>query len=146
MLIPSIDPLKENVKQFWNHFVTFIAMLFFFIIYLQILVIQWNLGNRFDFVRFLIPAFSVLFFYIGILLEKAKRNWFIGIRTPWTLSSDKVWNKTHQLGSKLFKIAALVSLGGIVWPNIAFYLLLGSVLLAAIIPAVYSYFVFKEGN
>ncbi|MEM1515464.1 MAG: SdpI family protein [Candidatus Bathyarchaeia archaeon] len=42
---------------------------------------------------------------IGILCEDSKRNWFIGIRTPWTLSSDRVWEKTHRLGGKLFKTA-----------------------------------------
>jgi uncharacterized membrane protein len=82
MIFPHIDPLKENIKKFWGEFVTFIALLFFFMLYLQLLMIQWNRGVQFDFVRFLVPAFSVLFFYVGVLMEKTKRNWFIGIRTP----------------------------------------------------------------
>ena len=63
--------------------------------------------------KFIIPAFAVLLFYIGILIKHAKRNWFIGIRTPWTLSSDKVWDKTHALGGKLFQVSAVITLGGI---------------------------------
>jgi len=144
MLLPRIDPLRENVKKFWNQFVTFIALLFFFLIYLQLLMIQWNRGVEFDFVRFLVPAFSVLFFYIGILLEKAKRNWFIGIRTPWTLSSDAVWDKTHALAAPLFKAAAIVNLAGVIWPQAAFFLLFGTIIIAALLPTAYSYFVFQK--
>lgn len=146
MFIPRIDPLRENVKKFWNEFVLFIAILFFFMLYLQLLLIQWNRGVEFDFVRFLTPAFSVLFFYIGVLLEKSKRNWFIGIRTPWTLSNDQVWEKTHQLAAPLFKVAAILNLAGIIWPALAFFLLFGSILTAALVPSVYSYFVFRDEN
>ncbi|MCK7526814.1 MAG: SdpI family protein [Ignavibacteriales bacterium] len=46
----------------------------------------------------MLPAMGLLFIVIGSMLRKAKRNFFIGIRTPWTLSSDYVWDKTHQLG------------------------------------------------
>ena len=81
---------------------------------------------------------------IGILLEKAKRNWFIGIRTPWTLSSDKVWDKTHKLGSKLYKYAAVFPLLGIVFQNYAFYLTIFSLVGVSLYLVVYSYLEFKK--
>ncbi|HIQ49880.1 MAG TPA: SdpI family protein [Nanoarchaeota archaeon] len=48
---------------------------------------------RLNIIQVLTPAFGVLYFYCGILTENAKRNWFIGIRTPWTLSNERVWEK-----------------------------------------------------
>jgi uncharacterized membrane protein len=50
-----------------------------------------------------------------VLIKNAKRNWFIGIRTPWTMSSDKVWDKTYKIGGKLFKIAGVVALLAIIF-------------------------------
>ena len=54
----------------------------------------------------MLPAIGLLFIFIGFLLRQAKRNFFIGIRTPWTLSSDTVWNATHRLGAILFMMSA----------------------------------------
>jgi len=59
--------------------------------------------------QMMVPALGILFYYCGILIENAKRNWFIGIRTPWTLSNEKVWERTHKIGGKLFKIAGLIA-------------------------------------
>ena len=53
--------------------------------------------------NFVIPVTGVLLYASGVLIKNAERNWFAGIRTPWTLSSDYVWDKTHQLGGYIFK-------------------------------------------
>ncbi|MEM1558578.1 MAG: SdpI family protein [Candidatus Bathyarchaeia archaeon] len=56
---------------------------------------------------------GLLLFYTGILCENAKKNWFIGIRTHWTLSSDRVWETTHKLGGKLFKTTGVIGILGV---------------------------------
>jgi uncharacterized membrane protein len=94
----------------------------------------------------MVPAFAILFYYAGILIEKSKRNYFIGIRTPWTLTSDEVWDKTHRLGGKSFKAAGIASLAGLLFPKIAFYLVIGLVLTAAIISVVYSYLIWRQAK
>jgi len=53
-------------------------------------------------------AVGLLFVIIGNFLPKVKRNWFVGIRTPWTLSSEEVWNKTHRMGGKLFVLGGFL--------------------------------------
>ena len=73
-------------------------------VFLKDVGITWNMGVQFNMTQFFVPAIGILFFYIGTILKYTKRNWFVGIRTPWTLSSDVVWEKTHKLGGKLFKI------------------------------------------
>ncbi len=140
ILIPKIDPLKNNIKKFESFFDTFVILFTLFLFYLYLLTIFWNLGRRFSLVLSVVPAFSLLFYYLGILLEKTHRNYFIGIRTPWTLSSDRVWNKTNRLGGKLFKIAAIIGLLGVVWTNCAFLLVIIPVVVASICVIIYSYY------
>ncbi len=61
----------------------------------------------------MLPAgIGLLFYYIGVLMENAERNWFIGIRTPWTLSSDRVWRQTNRLGGRLFRAAGIAAMLG----------------------------------
>lgn len=147
ILIPKIDPLKANIKKFRKYFDGFIILIILFLFYLELLIIFWNLGFRFNIPQVLAPALGMLFYCSGILIEKAKRNWFIGIRTPWTLSSDKVWEKTHKIGGKLFKIAGIIAFGGIFFPSCAFFLVLIPIILAAIYTIIYSYFEYqKETN
>ena len=103
LLIPAIDPLKANIAQFRGPFNLFIVLMIVFLTYVHGLTIAWNLGyTGFQMSTALLPAMGLLFIFVGYMLAKAKRNFFIGIRTPWTLSSDTVWDKTHALGSKLF--------------------------------------------
>jgi uncharacterized membrane protein len=80
-----------------------------------------------------------LFFYTGIVLEKVKKNWFIGIRTPWTISSDEVWDKTHRLGGKIFKAVGVVSVVSVLLPAYAFLIVIGLLVGAAVGLVAYSY-------
>ena len=144
LLLPKIDPLKENISQFRRYYDNFILLIILFMFYLDVLSIRWNQGRRFNFVQFLIPAFVILFYYAGILISHTKRNWFIGIRTPWTISSDVVWNKTHELGGRLFKIVAIISLIGLILPSIAFWLLIVPIMLVTVYVIIYSYFEHKK--
>jgi len=71
-------------------------------------------------------------------------NWFIGIRTPWTLSSEKVWDKTHKIGGRLFKIAGIIAIGGILFQNYAIFFIIVPILLAAIYSVVFSYIEYQK--
>ncbi len=144
VLIPRIDPLKENIEKFRKYFDGFILLIVLFMAYIYSLTIFWNFGIRFDMGQLLTPAIGILFFYCGFLVENAKRNWFIGIRTPWTLSSDRVWEKTHKLGGKLFKIAGIIAFLGLFLPNYSFFFIIFPVLLLTVYTIFYSYFEYKR--
>ena len=144
LIIPRIDPLKANIAKFRKVYDGFIIVFLLFLLYIQCLVIFWNLGTRFNFSQLLSPALAVLFYAMGILIGRAKRNWFIGIRTPWTLSSERVWEKTHALGGKLFRIAAVVTLLGVLLPGLAIFFILAPVLTASVYLVVYSYFEYMQ--
>ena len=142
--LPEIDPLKRNVRKFRKQFDRFIVLLLLFLFYINILVIVWNLGVRINIGTALIPAFSILFYYIGVLLKETRRNWFVGIKTPWTLSSSRVWRKTHERASLLFKACAIFPLLAIFDQTYAFFLLLIPMLFTIAYLFVYSYLEFKK--
>ena len=144
LLIPKIDPLKENIKKFRRYFDIFILLITLFLSYIYLLTLLWNLGIRFDMGKVMIPALGLLFYYTGILTEHAERNWFLGIRTPWTLSNEEVWNKTHKLGGKLFKICGVAALLGIFFQNLALLFVLIPVLFTTICTVIYSYFEYQR--
>ena len=110
IVVPKIDPLKKNYAAFMSYFKGFILIFVVFMLYLHALMIASGLGFIIKMNYWLMPAISALFLYCSLLLKKAKRNWFVGIRTPWTLSSDSVWEKTHALASKLFVLYAILFL------------------------------------
>jgi uncharacterized membrane protein len=144
VLIPRLDPLKANVARFQSYYYGFIIVFLLFFFYLHLLTIVYNLGYPFNMTLFLIPAFAIMFYFMGMMVGKSKRNYFIGIRTPWTLASDTVWDKTHALGGKLFKLAAVFSLIGLFFGPYAIWFLLAPVLLATVIVVVYSYLAYRQ--
>ena len=146
MFLPKTDPYRKNFHQFQGHFDNFVILVLTFLFYVYLLSLAWNLGYHFSIIQFLTPALATLFYYAGVLTSVAKRNWFVGIRTPWTLSSETVWNKTHQLGGRLFKISAAVSLLGVVWPQLATAFLLIPVLTTAVLTFIYSYVQYHHLN
>ena len=86
----------------------------------------------------------MIFLFAGVMMRKAKRNFFIGIRTPWTLSSDYVWSETHRVGGTLFIISGLLALLGAFFPLYAFWLLLIPLFTSVIFLVVYSYVLYQR--
>lgn len=142
--VPSIDPLHANIKKFSSHYGRFIVLMMGFFLYIHAITILLNMGYAFSINQALSPAFGALFYYCGILISNAKRNWFIGIRTPWTMSSDSVWNKTHKLGGKLFRVAGVVSLAGIVVYDYAIIFMLVPVIAFSVLLVAYSYVEYRK--
>jgi len=144
LAIPKIDPLKNNIKKFEKYFDGFIVLILLFLFYIYVLTVLWNMNIVFNMTQMILPALGILFFYCGILIENAKRNWFIGIRTPWTLSNEKVWNATHKLGGKLFKIAGILAFIGLFFQKFALLLFIVPVLAFSLYLVVYSYLKYQK--
>ncbi|MHA1632501.1 MAG: SdpI family protein [Candidatus Freyarchaeota archaeon] len=145
--IPKIDPLKENIKKFRKYYDGFVILFFTFMFSVHLFIVLWNLGVKMN-PNVIIPiGLGLLFFYSGVLCENARRNWFIGIRTPWTLSSEKVWKKTHEIGGKLFKVAGMITLVGTFFPGYALFFILVPALSVVTYVIIYSYVEYqKEGR
>lgn len=147
MIFPRIDPLKKNYEKFRNYYEGFILLFVLYLLAIQIHIILWGIGYEISPNRTFPILFGILFIYIGFLLEHAEQNWFVGIRTPWTLSSKEVWNKTDAIGGMLFRIAGIISFGGLFILDLAIWLILVPVLAVALFTVIYSYVAFKgEGK
>jgi len=144
LLLPKIDPLKANYSKFRKYYDNFILLIIGFLFYIYCLSIAWNLGVRFDMTLAMVPALAALFYYAGILLENAKSNWFVGVRTPWTLSSEKVWDKTNKLGAKIFKLFGIASFLRILFGGVFLLWLVAALIIASLCLVVYSYLEFKK--
>lgn len=143
--LPQIDPLKKNIETFRQTFNLFILFIVGFMVYIHVLTLVFNLGYIFPMGRAMLPAMGTLLFFVGVLMKRARRNWFIGIRTPWTLSSDTVWDATHRLGAVLFKVCAglvvVSALMGGTWAfGLTFFPLIGSSLFLIL----YSYILYRR--
>jgi uncharacterized membrane protein len=146
LVIPNIDPLKANIAQFRDVFNLFIVLMAAFMLYIHALTLRWNLGyTDFGMSKAMLPAMGILFFFIGYMMRKAKRNFFIGIRTPWTLSNDKVWDETHRLGSVLFMISGVFAFVGSFFGGMtAFWFLFVPIIGSTLITLVYSYVIYQR--
>jgi len=86
----------------------------------------------------------VLYVGVGFLLERAERNWFVGIRTPWTLSSEDVWRNTHDRAATLFKFAGVIALAGAILPEYFVYFVAVPAAAIAAFATVYSYLDYRR--
>jgi uncharacterized membrane protein len=144
LAIPRIDPLRANIAAFRAYYDGFILVFCLFMLLVHLQVILWNSGIEISPNVTMPLGLGLMFYYIGVLLAHAKRNWFIGIRTPWTLSSDMVWEKTHQRGANLFKLAGGIAVLGAFFREYAFLFILVPVLGVAVYTIMYSYWAYRE--
>ena len=144
LYIPNLDPLKANVDKFRPAYHWIILGFCAFFTYLHGLTLAAGLGWKFDMNTMIMPAFGLLFIGLGFMLDRAKQNWFIGIRTPWTLSSPTVWEKTHRTSGLLFKIAGAFSLLGMFFPKIGFWLMFVPIMVVGLGSVLISYLYFLQ--
>ncbi|MGG0464481.1 SdpI family protein [Priestia aryabhattai] len=143
--VPRIDPRKENYKYFsktYNIVLNAVLLLFFFV---NISTILQGLGYNVP-MAYIAPIMAgLVFIIIGNYLQRVRSNYFMGIRTPWTLSNETVWKKTHRLSGKLFFIGGLLILISAFLPDgYKSVIMWGSIVLCVAIPYLYSYLAYKK--
>lgn len=143
-LVPKIDPKKANIDEFKKIYESFIVIFNLFMVYVYSLTVAWNMGYQFNMNTVMLPALGIFFFFVGDLVSKAKMNYTIGIKLPWTLSSEDNWNKTHKKGEYVFKIIGILTFVGIFFGNYSFLFLLLPLFIGMIYIVVYSYLEFKK--
>ncbi len=115
-----------------------------FMLVIQIITLAIPLGVPIN-ISFVINLLvSVLFIFIGNYLGKLQRNFWAGIRTPWTLASDIVWERTHRLGGWLFVGAGVLGIVTAFIPSLRIWGIVGLVLLVSAILIVYSYIIYRQ--
>jgi len=145
LIIPKIEVYKKNMRdfdlQFWGFRVVFVFVMG--VIYVASLLP--NMGYPTDTLLIVISGVAVLFFYVGYMLNYTKRNYFVGVRTPWTLANEKVWEKTNRLAGRLFWVCGALCLVSLVTPaGMRLWFVLAPIILLVIATTVYSYLEYRK--
>jgi uncharacterized membrane protein len=144
LFLPYIDPRRENYLKFQSTYkILRLAIVFVFTI-VQLSILISALGGPKNLIPKLVPVtIGVLLIVIGNYMPRIKFNWFVGIKTPWTLSNEEVWKGTHRFAGYMFVIAGiLIALAAFLKPPLNVIAILTGVVLAAVFSTVYSYFLF----
>lgn len=146
-LSPKIDPKKKNYQQFSRSYriILHTTTGLFFVI--NLFVLFTSLGYQLN-LHFFVPVLvGLLLIVMGNYMQTIKPNWFIGIKTPWTLNNEDIWRKTHRLGSKIFILFGFSIIFTIFIPEaIIFPVILISGLITILFPIGYSYYLYRRMN
>ncbi|HEX5408700.1 MAG TPA: SdpI family protein [Gemmatimonadaceae bacterium] len=144
--LPLIDPRRANYAKFQGTYDLVINLAVTLLVVVHIATLGRALGWPLpDALRTSAAVVGVVTLILGNVLPRARSNWWFGIRTPWTLSSDTVWTRTQRVGGYLFTAAGLITLLSALLPPVAsFILLIASVGVASLGSVVYSYVVWRE--
>jgi uncharacterized membrane protein len=109
-LLPNIDPLRANYERFRDTYWLVINGILLFVAVVHGMVIANALGYLVNPNTVFPVALAILLILLGNVLTRLAPNWFLGIRTPWTLSDEYVWRKTHRVGGWLMVLGGLAIL------------------------------------
>ncbi|MCK5211280.1 SdpI family protein [Candidatus Parcubacteria bacterium] len=145
LIIPYIDPKKKRYDQFRKVYHALKTVLVFFMAVMYFIASFNALGYNIRIELWIPIMVGALFILLGNYMSKIKPNWFMGIRTPWTLSSEEVWNKTHRVGGKVFILGGAMIASTIFVPvayrMIIFFAAIGFIVVGTVI---YSYIAYRQ--
>jgi len=141
--LPWLSPKKFEVDSFRSTYLYIMVVLVAMMAYINLLVLAAAMGMAHDMNRAILGGVSLLIALMGNVLGKVRRNFYIGIRTPWTIASEHVWNLTHRFAAKTFFAAGLVALALTVLGS-PFWVPFAAILTGALAPAVYSLILYKQ--
>ena len=143
LLLPMISPKGFKLDTARKVYDIIVLVMAIFMFGIMVLMFEAGMNGEIDMNQWILVAMGVLFVVIGNYLTKVPKNFFMGIRTPWTLASDEVWYKTHRLASWTFVLAGLlVILSAILSASVNWAI--GLLLAAAFIPVIYSLVIYKK--
>lgn len=143
LALPWLSPKGFQVEPFRSTYNLIVVLILALMAYIHVVALQAALHPRMDVSRALIGGIFLLFGGIGLLLNRVKRNFWVGVRTPWTLANETVWDKTHRLSARLYFATGMLGAVAIwvgVSPAVCFVLFMVIVL----VPVVYSLVLYKR--
>ncbi|MBD3247693.1 DUF1648 domain-containing protein [Candidatus Falkowbacteria bacterium] len=143
--IPMLDPKKERYAQFIKPYLIFRSIFVLFMTAIYFIASIANLGYDLNIGAWIASLVGVLFIVLGNYMGKIKNNWFVGVRTPWTLSSEEVWNKTHRFSGRVFIAAGiLIALTGFAPAQLRLPLFIIAILSIVFGTIIYSYIIYLK--
>lgn len=143
LVIPHIDP-KQKLQNMGNKLNNLRFVLSLFMSALSIFIL-YSVQQKTSNTGLIFAIVGLLFAFLGNYFKTIKPNYFIGIRTPWTLENEEVWKKTHLLGGKMWFVGGLLMAMTFVLPDpLNLFVFLGITAIISIIPIIYSYLEFRK--
>jgi len=146
LITPIIDPRKSNYALFINKYSIIRTLLHLFLCIVILLVCYYSLGHKINISEIGSYSIIAMFLILGNYLGNLRSNYFIGIRVPWTLENEEVWNLTHRFAGKLWVISSLIALISVFLfkeNEIIFPIYITTIVM---IPIIYSFIKYKEIN
>lgn len=144
-VLPRIDPKGENYAKFSDAYWLIVNSILVFLAGVHVVVLLNAMGAAVDINVVVGVGVGLLLMVMGNYLGKVQPNWFMGIRTPWTLASEKVWRKTNRTAGWLFVLAGVLIAVTAFIPTLPITMVMGvAIAIAAIIPVVQSYILWKK--
>lgn len=144
-VFPKIDPKGKNYPKFDDTYWLLINGVLIFAGVMHLALLGNAIGAPVSIRRVMPVALGFLFIVVGNYLSRVQPNWFLGIRTPWTLSSDTVWRKTHRLGGRVFVIAGVLFMASALVPRARDAVPLAVVIIVLVMtPVLYSLYLWMR--
>jgi uncharacterized membrane protein len=144
-VLPKIDPRRDNYAKMRGAYAMVINATLTMLFVVHAIVLAMTLGAPFSLTRVLPALLGGMFVVIGNVLPQARPNWFFGIRTPWTLSNDRVWRRTHRIAGYLFVACGLLMVASAAFPvTVAFPMIFAGAMIAAFGSVIFSFIAWKQ--
>jgi uncharacterized membrane protein len=147
LILPQIDPRGKNLLRSGSAYGTIWVALILMLCVSQALIIATALGAQLDVTRIRVAAAGLMFIAVGNVLGKLRWNYTVGIRTPWTLADQRVWDKTHRFGGWLFVIGGFAIVASVFVPLsgvVRVWLLIAVIAAVVVLSIGKSYFLWRQ--
>jgi uncharacterized membrane protein len=143
--LPTIDPRRENYAKFQSTYDLVVNSALTVVALVHGAAIASALGVPISFIRLMPIVVGAMFVILGNAMPRARPNWWFGFRTPWTLSNDRVWERTHRVGGYLLVAAGIVTaLVTLIDENVAFVALVILGATTSLATVIYSYVAWRQ--
>ena len=148
LVLPLVDPRRENYFKFLGAYRVIRLALVLFMAVLYGIVLTAALGYYVPMDRVMPVLLGLLFLLIGNYLPRVRYNYFVGIRTPWTLANEEVWRRTHRLAGIAYVLAGVISIltAFLARGAIAFTIVITAIILASVLSIIYSLVIFQQSR
>ena len=146
LIIPAIDP-KKKIQEMGDNFFSIRLLIAVFMAALNVVILNAAKEGGMENANILLVLMGALFAGLGNYMQTVRPNYFVGIRTPWTLESESVWKLTHRLASKVWMAGGIliVFISLLLQDNkLVFIIFFVLVRVMVILPVVYSYLLLKK--
>jgi uncharacterized membrane protein len=141
--LPWLSPKNFEVESFRSTYLQIMLMLVTMLAYFSVVALWAGLGHPLNVGAAIVGGVCLLFASLGNLMGKVRRNFYIGVRTPWALASERVWNATHRFAAKTLVAGGLVGLA-LTAAGLNGRPVFAALLAGALVPVVYSLVFYKQ--